>query len=209
MHKIQKDLLSLSRNINIGDRSLRDIGKLIGVDHPEQVKHHLKQLEKKGFLQIDQINGIVRNVNNDRAKENKFINIPIVGSANCGPAVLLAEDNLSGYMKVSSHVLPHSGDFFAIKAIGDSMNKADIQGNSIQEGDIVIVDKEKNDPKNGKYMLVVIDNSAMIKKVKVDENQGIVLFISESTTDHPPIVASVEDLDEIYINGEVIQVVKT
>ncbi len=207
MHQIQKDLLALSRNINLGEKSLREIGRLIGVEHPEKIRHHLKQLERKGFLEVDHEGQNIINVNTDLRKENKFINIPIVGSANCGPAMLLAQENLEGYLKVSSSMIK-SGSCFAIKAFGDSMNKADIKGNNIEEGDYVIIDKGKNQPEDSKYVLAVLDNAAMIKKLRINKKNQTVLFLSESTSNHPPIVATLDDLDDIYINGEVVQVVK-
>ena len=208
MHQIQKDLLSLSRNINLGERSLRDIGRLIGVEHPEKVKHHLKQLEKKGFLEIDRYSNSIRNINSDISQENKFINIPIVGSANCGPAQLLAEENIESYMKMSASLL-NSGEYFAIRAVGDSMNKASIKGNCIDEGDYVIIDKSLQAPEEGEYMLVVLDGSAMIKRFHIDEENKMIFFLSESTHNYPPIVATTEDLDDIYMNGRVVRVVKT
>ncbi len=208
MHQIQKDLLALSRNINLDDKSLREIGRLIGIEHPEKIKHHLKQLEKKGFLAINRQSQNIININTDLRKENKFINIPIVGSANCGPATMLAEENVEGYLKVSNSLVGNKKSCFTIKAVGDSMNKANVKGNSIEEGDYVIVDASAKTTENGSYVLAVFDNAAMIKKLHIDKKSGTVLFLSESKYDYPPIVATIEDLNDIFINGQVIQVVK-
>lgn len=207
MHQIQKDLLALSRNINLGERSLREIGRLIGVEHPEKIRHHLKQLEKKGFLQVDKEGQHIINTNTDIRKENKFINIPIVGSANCGPAMLLAHENIEGYLKMSTSLVKGDG-YFAIRAVGDSMDKTDINGNNIEEGDYVIIDKEQNTPENGSVVLAVIDDAAMIKRLRIDTNSGTVSFLSESRSGYPPILASIQDLDDMYINGRVVHVIK-
>lgn len=207
MHQIQKDLLSLSRNLNLGERSLREIGHLIGVSHPEKVKHHLKQLEKKGFIEIDKGSGTIRNLNSDISKENKFINIPIVGAANCGPAQLLAVENIEGHLKLSSSIV-RGRKLFAVKAEGNSMNRAKIHGASIDEGDYVIVDLSDNSPALGDYVLAVIDGAAMIKKFHPVPEQGAIYFVSESTTEYPPIMIAGEDISQVYINGKVVQVVK-
>lgn len=207
MHSIQRDLLSLSRNINLADRSLRDIGKLIGVEHPEKIRHHLKQLEKKGFLIVDKTTNSVKNVNPNRSKENKFINVPIVGSANCGPAEILAIENIEGYLTTTSSLVG-KGELYALRAKGDSMNRANIKGMSISEGDYVIVDRSKNHPENGDYVVVVLDQAAMIKKFHTETEQGAIYFVSESTSEHPPIVISGEDLSDVFINGTVVSVVK-
>jgi repressor LexA len=206
MHQIQKDLLSLSRNINLGERSLREIGSLIGVNHPQKVQHHLKQLEKKGFIMIDKASKTIKNLNTDLKKEARFINVPIVGSANCGPAELLADENIEGFLKVSKSNLPKR-KVFAVTADGDSMNKADINGKSIKSGDYVIIDPENRSPEHGEYVLSVIDGAANIKRFyKDDENKQIVLT-SESTYDYPPIYIHQDDFEDFMINGKVVEVI--
>ena len=76
------------------------------------------------------------------------------------------------------------------------------------EGDYVIIDRSKNLPEDSKYVLAVLDNAAMIKKLRINKENQTVMFVSESKSEHPPIVATLEDLDDIYINGEVVQIVK-
>jgi len=51
MHEIQQQLLSLAREKNLGQYTLREIGSFIGERSPQKVKHHLQQLEKKGSFQ--------------------------------------------------------------------------------------------------------------------------------------------------------------
>jgi repressor LexA len=207
MHEIQKNLLSLSRNTNLGDKSLREIGGLIGVNHPQKISHHLMQLEKKGFIVIDRSNGIIKNVNSDDTREYSFINVPIVGSANCGPAQLLAEENLEGHLKISRSMAP-SGNIFAIRAQGDSMNKARINGKSIDDGDFVIVDKDRMAPHHGDYVLSIVDDAANIKRFHHDHSTGQLALISESTYKYPPIYIHEDDTDSFMINGTVVDVIK-
>ena len=53
MHNIQEKLLGLINNKNISGMSLREIGSEIGISSAQQIRHHLYQLEKKGFIRID------------------------------------------------------------------------------------------------------------------------------------------------------------
>lgn len=208
MHEIQKDLLSLSRNMNLGEKSLREIGRIIGVEHPQQISHHLGQLEKKGFIILDKTKNKIINVNDNEKIERSFINIPIVGAANCGPASLLAIENIDSYLKVSASLIKRKPHLFSIKAVGNSMNKANIDGRNIESGDYVIVDRDENSPKHGDYVLCVINGAANIKRFFKKENSDIISLISESSEDYAPIDLHEDDLDEFLINGTVIHVVK-
>src|SRR3990167_2573345 len=123
MHVIQRKLLEASGNKSFENLTLREIGQLIGLEHPQMIKHHLSQLVKKGLLDSK-----YRSLNIDRSVTTRLISIPVLGSANCGEPTRLAEENLEGYLRVSTSLLQDgsTGDLFALKAVGDSMNKAKV-----------------------------------------------------------------------------------
>jgi hypothetical protein len=88
-----------------------------------------------------------------RQKPARLLSIPILGSANCGPADLLADQNLEGYLRVSLTLVGShrsSSRLFAIRAVGSSMNKTSVDGKAIEEGDYLILDGEDVGPENGK-----------------------------------------------------------
>lgn len=207
MHDIQKQLLSLTRNVNLGEKSLREIGNLIGVDHPQKISHHLLQLEKKGFIQIDRSNNLIKNSNSNPSNEYSFVNVPIVGAANCGPAQLLADENIEGHLKVSKSIAKNRR-LFAVRAVGNSMNRSNINGKSIEEGDYVLVDSESTTPEHGAYSLFVLDGAANIKRFHLNSKSGEILLISESTQEFPPISIHPSDSDHFLVNGKIVDVVK-
>lgn len=207
MHEIQKNLLALSRNTNLGDKSLREIGRLIGVSHPQKISHHLDQLEKKGFIVVDRDNKTVTNINEERGQEYSFVNIPIVGSANCGPAEILAEENIEGHLKLSRSMVK-SKKLFAVRAQGDSMNRCKLNNKSIEDGDFVLVDRDLISPEHGDYVLSVVDGAANIKRFYKDPKDGQIALISESSFDYSPIYIHPSDTDDFMINGKVVDVVK-
>ena len=87
------------------------------------------------------------------------------------------------------------------------MNRANIQGQSIEDGDNVIVNGEDKSPKNKDYVVSIIDNTANIKRIFVDEkNRRIVLF-SESSQDFPPIYIHPHEVS-YFISGKVVDVIK-
>ena len=207
MHKIREKLLEIMESRNLGKMTLRQIGGLIGEkDKPQKIKHHLTQLQKRGLIRIDRFNKIISKIVKGKIGKSGLVSIPIVGAANCGVATIYADQNIEGYLKISRKFLKKTKDIFAIKAIGPSMNKADINGNSIENDDYIIIDKKGRVPNNGDYVLSVIDNVANIKKYIEDRKNDRIILLSESTEDFPPIYIHPDD--NYLINGKVVQVIK-
>lgn len=206
MHKLQEQLLKLIERKNIDGMTLREIGKEIGENMPQKIKHHLSQLEKKGFITIDLRRKEIHKKGTETIKSSPFFSIPIVGTANCGPATIFANENIEGYLKISKNILNKCKNIFAIKAQGLSMNKASINGQTIEDGDYLIIDSEYHSPQNGDVVLSIIDDMANIKKYVWDENNNQVVLVSQSTRDIPPIY--IHEDDHFMINGKVIQVIK-
>jgi len=207
VHETQKKLLRLINEKNIWGLTLREIGSLVGEPHPQKIKHHLSQLLKKSLLVRDDSE---KKIESFEKIETSFFSIPILGSANCGEALRLAEVSPEGILKVSKSMVPKKDGLFALKAVGDSMNKAIIgkNGNNINDGDYVIVDSNQIVPRNNDYVLSIIDGLANIKKfIKDNDNKQIVL-VSESSKEYPPIFISENDLSSYSVNGKVVQVIK-
>ncbi len=189
--------------------SLRKIGDLIGESNqPQKVKHHLLQLEKNGLLSINRSNRIMVRTAPGLIHNSKLISVPILGSANCGTATIYADQNIEGYLRVSGRILSRKKDVFAIKASGYSMNKANINGDSIEDGDYVVVDPKYRSVKNGDYVLSIIDGVANIKRFFKDITNKRIILLSESSASYSPIFIHFDDLDRYLVNGKIIQVIK-
>lgn len=213
MHVIQEKILRLMGSENISGLALREIAGRIGeAGSPQKIKHHLDQLAKKGFIVIDKRHNTIEKVNPGIDKNNNLISLPILGSANCGEAAFFADNHVEGYLKVSKGIL---GDWlgkiknlFVLRAVGSSMNRANIGENSIEDGDYVIVDKDQITPQDGDYVVSIIDGVANIKKICVDEKNQQVILVSESNQDLSPIFIYRGDLDKYLIAGKVVKVMK-
>lgn len=216
MHVIQEKLLNLSKRVNLAKMTLRDMAASIGIPDasPQQIKHHLLQLQKKKLISIDKDTGEMKifseifNQGNFLQNESTLFSIPIVGSANCGPATIFAEQNYQGFLKVSSRLINRSRQdgLFAVKADGHSMNKSSIKGKNIENGDYVIIDSAKPNIQTGDVVLVIIDGKATIKRLIDDSKNGVVVLKADSSFDYEPIYLHEED--EFNINGKVIEVIK-
>src|SRR3989344_218957 len=213
MHHLQHRLFELIsvRGLRRFD-SLRDLGKMIGETHPQKVKYHLTQLEKTGFIRFDWNSKTVKPVKNHEKNHRaiNFFSIPVLGAANCGLATLFVEERPEGVIIVSESMIPRREKLFAVKAVGDSMNRAKVNNrDAIEDGDYVVVDPENRQPSSGDYVLSIINGSTNIKRFYLDlDNQQIVLC-SESNKDYSPIFIHESDASAFCINGKVIGIVKT
>jgi SOS-response transcriptional repressor LexA len=206
MHAIQEKLLKLISERNIGNLTLRQIGELVHEKLPQKIKHHLNQLEQKGFIVIDTKSEKISRTSNTPKTNDLLVSIPILGTANCGPATVYADENIEGYLKVSKRLISKQKGIFAIKAQGNSLNRASIKGKSVESGDFVIIDSNQTSPKDGDYVLSIIDNMANIKKFRLDASNERIVLLSESTQNLNPIFIHIED--DFRINGKVIDVIK-
>lgn len=210
MHLVQRRILELAEKRNIGQLTLREIGELVGEPHPQKIKHHISQLQRKSFLLVDKRKKLVkpRSIAGGRGV---FAAVPIMGSANCGEALELAENRVEGFLQLSRSMLPRRRGIYALKAVGTSMNqaKAGTTRKGIDEGDYVLVDGEDREARDGDYVVSVIDGAANIKRFVRDEENRQVVLLSESTEDYPPIHLDFEDFEPDYmIGGKVIRVIK-
>ena len=217
MHPIQEKLLELSKTKNLAGLSLREMAGEIDLpqESPQKIKHHLLQLQRKGFVTIDRAKGVMGKTVLAPAWAKGIIHaassvfsIPILGTANCGPAAIFAEQNFEGFLRVSSKLVGRQRPqgLYAIKADGSSMNRAAINGKQIESGDYVIIDKDSRNPKTGDVVLAIIDNNATIKRFIDDRANGQIVLIADSTYDYQPIYLHPDD--DFSISGKAIGVIK-
>jgi SOS-response transcriptional repressor LexA len=207
----QQKILDLAKKKDISNMSLTDIAKELDIDHLYKVKYHLEQLKKKNLIYIDSDKKTQKVAEPKSFLLDKILSIPIVGSANCGPAMQLAQESVQGYLKISKRVIEFSqvGNLIALKAVGESLNKAKIIGESVDDGDYLVVDCARQ-PENNDYVLSIIDGAANFKKFYKDEKREEIHLISESTLNIPPIILHQDDINTsgYLVNGVVVRVVK-
>lgn len=209
MHQIQEKLLELMESNDLGKMSYRQIGILLNAKSAQTIKHHLQQLEKKGFIVMNKDEGIVKKIKIGETNGSNLLSLPILGTANCGTATQFADEKINGYVKISKKLLPKKENLFAIEAIGHSMNKANIEGKTLEDGDFAIIDKDYSDFKSGKdYVLSIIDGMANIKKYYEDRKNNQIILVSESTKNYPNIHIHFDEAIDYIANGKVIAVIK-
>lgn len=214
MHIIQQKLLNLAKEHNLAGLTLRKIGELINEPgSPQKIKHHLDKLMEKGLLIVSGDGKILKPASGGIDKKSKIVSLPIVGSANCGEPLTFADQKVEGYLKVSLKILGDKfksrlNDLFVLRAVGDSMNRANVKGKTIEDGDYIIAEKTAGRPSNGEYVVSIIDGLANIKKIMIDKKNEQIILMSESMLDLPPIYIHADDYSNYLVCGKVVDVMK-
>ena len=207
-----KKILEYSKNNDIPSIGYREVARQLGIKNPQTIIYYLKKIESDGWLYYDPKTKTKKPAKRHAFAVDNFFNIPVLGSANCGLATELAEQKIQGFVKISQKSLNVStpDHLMAIKAIGNSLNKANIKGDNIDEGDYVIVDCSKKNPNDGDYVLSIIDGASNFKRFYKDDNKKEIRLVSESTLNIPPIVLHEDDLHEsgYTVNGTILRVIK-
>lgn len=118
--------------------------------------------------------------------------IPIVGSVACGKPKFARED-IDSYITVDRHLVGE-GEFFALKADGDSMIQA-----GISHGDIVYV-KRQSTAEDGQIVVALIiddetsDPTATLKRLYFDRENRRYILHPENDSMSDIIVSSVQIL---------------
>lgn len=217
MHPIQEKLLALSKKQNLAKLSLREMAAGIGLpkESPQKIKHHLLQLQKRGFASIDRAKGMMSQASTTPGwasglldKASRLFSIPIIGTANCGPATVFAEQNFQGFLRTSSKLVGRRSPtgLYAVRADGMSMNRSVINGKRLEDGDFAIVDSAQRDARTGDVVLAIIDDKATIKRFIDDRTHGQIVLIADSSRDYAPIY--LHPSDAFSISGKVVTVIK-
>lgn len=174
--------------------TLEEIRKALDYSGTSSVQRHTDVLKEKGYL--ENTRGLSFPASNEQ------VQIPLIGNVACG-APLLATENIEAYIPYPTLKTKYSvDDLFFLRAIGDSMNKSDINGKTINDGDYVLVRKTST-PEYGKRVVALIGDEATIKKLKL-ESDHIVLEPESTNPANKPIYI----FDEILIQGIVVDVLK-
>lgn len=207
MHRVQEQLLALADTEDLNASSYYALAKRLGVNNHGSIKFHMDQLLEKGLLFRDPQTGSVTKVT--RGEEFRgLLSIPIMGEANCGAATSVADDRVKEFLRISASELPKAklDSLYVLRAAGDSMNAASIEGKPINNGDYVLVEKTDR-VASGDYIVSIFDEVANIKRLLHDWDNQRVVLLSESTEPLAPIIVSEEDSGVYSIAGKVVGVI--
>jgi repressor LexA len=134
--------------------TLREIGSHFGIRSTNGVNDHLRALEKKGYLQREDLKSrALRPI----VSTSQQVDVPILGRVAAGQP-LLAVRNHDDTVRVDRFFLGESRDVFALRVKGDSMIE-----DGILDGDYVFVRKQLQ-ANSGETVVVMIGDEATVKR---------------------------------------------
>lgn len=174
--------------------TLTEIKEFFNYKSLTSVQRSVVSLEKHDLLSRDKYQQRGLRVTKET---DTTVNIPLVGNVACGTP-LLATENIEGYIPTDRKFISgNEKDYFYLKAVGDSMNKA-----NINDGDLILV-KSQSSADDGQKVVALINDEATVKFLK--RGSGYVALIPKSSNSlHKPII--LQDASNLSIQGVVISV---
>lgn len=179
--------------------TLREIGGHFGIRSTNGVNDHLRALEKKGYLQREDLKSrALRPVAAPNAVSTNagFVDVPILGRVAAGQP-LLAVENTEGTVKVDRFFIGENREVFALRVSGDSMIE-----DGIFNGDFVFVRKQlKAEP--GEIVVAMIGDEATVKRYYPE---GDKIRFQPANAAMSPIYVKRKDFRSVNIIGVVVGV---
>lgn len=173
--------------------SVQEIADHVGLAK-SSASRYLSEMEARGLirksgsfygLETKAMQKAMKNVNE----------LAIVGRIACGTPIL-AEENIESYLTISGDFLG-AGDFFALRAKGNSMINA-----GIDDGDIVIIKKQSAADEGQIVVAMVEDGDCTLKRYFIDRRKKKVRLHPEND--------NMEDMyyDKVEIQGIAVKIIK-
>ena len=170
----------------------QEIGDHFGINKSTAFRY-LKEMDKEGMLSYDGKSIITKNI----AMLQNLQSLPVCGVIPCGPPSDQYEAT-EDYISLPDSILGQ-GDFFALRASGDSMVDA-----GIQPGDIVIVKRAEEAPPEKIVAALIDGHASTLKRLKYDRETGrYYLHPENAEAGYPDIEA-----DSFAIQGIAVEVLK-
>lgn len=170
--------------------SIREIADALGCGK-STVQRYLERLRDSGAIDYNGRRGIKTDVTSK--VDTSGVNVGLVGSISCGP-LTFAEQNITDYFRLPASLVGN-GEFFMLKADGDSMIDA-----GIDSGDLVIIKKQSH-ARVGEIVVALNGEDTTLKRLGQD-NIGRYYLHPENERYSDIYV------DELIVQGVAIKVIK-
>lgn len=194
LHPKQTELLEILKS-NISDPlTMEELADRLNVSGKSVVFHHIKQLEKKGFLKRNPANPRDYIILKD--PERNVIYLKMYGMAKCGPEGTILDGEPTRIVPVDPSMIYFPAcKGFMVEAKGDSME------NLIAPHDWLIVE-QNHQPKNKDVVVCVNNGEVMVKRFTQD---GENVILQSENPRYNPIVA---DRTAFRVEGIVRSIIK-
>jgi repressor LexA len=171
--------------------TLREIGSHFGIKSTNGVNDHLRALEKKGYLQREDLKSrALRPI----VTAGQTVEVPILGRVAAGQP-LLAVRNYEDTVRVDRFFIGQNREVFALRVKGDSMIE-----DGIFDGDYVFVRKQLQ-ANSGETVVVMIGEEATVKRYYPE---GDTIRFQPANAKLEPIYVRKKDFKSVNILGIVV-----
>lgn len=209
MEEMQTKILALVDSGQINNMTYGDMAKKLDLKYRSQPRHYIEKMIADGVLVRSPEGKLARQPSADN---RSLITLPVMGTANCGQPTIYANNAVEGVIHISPAVMGKQRvkpGMFAVKASGNSMNAASINGSPLSDGDYAVISPMQwQEAAEGDYILSVIDGMGNIKRLRLDPANSRIILKSESNEYFEDIILQAEDLYLYQIAGKVVAVVK-
>src|SRR6266699_1703709 len=142
--------------------TVRELKRTLGAGSTRTVLRYLRLLEEHG--DIRRWAG-ARGIKPLRPTKLglETVPVPLVGEVPAGP-LMTAEQNVEGWIRLPRELAKSThGKLFLLRVRGDSMDKATLHGDRIEDGDLVLVHQQST-AEPGDVVVAYIDGEATIKR---------------------------------------------
>jgi repressor LexA len=177
--------------------TVREIAEGLGFKSLNNVRQHLRLIEKKGFLKISsgKARGIDITMQFGKVVSDNGIEVPLIGRVAAGTPIV-AEENIEGTVTLDRTLFKGDG-LFSLRVRGESM-----QDIGVFDGDIAVV-RQQQSATNGEVVVAIIDGEATLKRF-FKKNDKIVLH-AENPSFKDIVVTSPKN---VYIAGRLVGVIR-
>ena len=182
--------------------TLREIGVHFGIRSTNGVNDHLRALEKKGYLEREDLKSRalrpmgVRGPVRAPTRDEDMIEVPLIGRVAAG-VPLLAVENVEDTVKVDRLFIGQTRDVFALRVKGDSMIE-----DGIFDGDFIFVRKQLQ-ANRGDIVVAMINDEATVKYFHPESDQ---IVFKPANHRLQPIVVKRRDFKSVNLIGLVVGV---
>jgi repressor LexA len=143
--------------------TIEEFRKTLGVGSTRTVLRYLQELEDGGFIRRSPgARGIQVIRRPSGGPETRPV--PVLGRVTAG-GLDLAEQHYDGWLQLPVEDLsPKSGQFFLLRVHGQSMDRAVVAGERIEDGDLVLV-RQQTTAEPGAIVVAHVDGEATVKRL--------------------------------------------
>lgn len=182
-----------------------EIATRLGFKSANAAEEHLKALAKKGVLEI--MPGTSRGLRllQSAANEEEIVSesaesdegLPVLGQVAAG-SPLLATENIDFHLKIDPNAFRKKADYL-LRVKGLSMKNI-----GIMEGDLLVVHRSKDTPKDGDLVVARIQDEVTVKRFR---KEGHLVWLLPENEDFAPIKVDLRE-ENLEIEGFAVGLIR-